>query len=206
MCIVGSGCIAASCPDWVIALAILGATLIYSLIGILAFTIAKKEFNVDDDFTLALMGVIWPFVLAGGLIYLVGYWIIMWLIFPFIGATKQDLSRAERRLLDKIETQYVVPNRSIQRANRNVTVPIVSSKFKVGDYVTGVKGNPEGYQHINEGCVCRISKVLDNLRYEVILLDHYDFNNQKQYLGRTFTVPERAICKSAVKSKKARQR
>ena len=35
----------------------------------------------------------------------------------------------------------------------------VKTKFKVGDLVTGKKGNPGNYQTLYEGCVCRVLEV-----------------------------------------------
>jgi len=50
----------------------------------------------------------------------------------------------------------------------------IKSKFKVGDIITGVSGNPGDYQTVYEGCVCRVLNIVNNKKIKVILIDHKD--------------------------------
>lgn len=62
------------------------------------------------------------------------------------------------------------------------------AKFKVGDLVTGAKGNPNGYQILYPGCVCRVLQVDGEGDMEIILVDHIDKEAQENEIGRTFEV------------------
>ena len=65
----------------------------------------------------------------------------------------------------------------------------VKSVFKVGDEITGVEGNPDGYNILYEGCVCRVLRVGGNKHMKLILTGHEDKEAHQNRFGETFTAP-----------------
>lgn len=65
----------------------------------------------------------------------------------------------------------------------------INTKFKVGDLVTGKKGNPGNYQIFYEGCVCRVLEVdADDEDMKIKLVDHIDKEANLKHLGRVTDV------------------
>ena len=66
----------------------------------------------------------------------------------------------------------------------------VKTKFKVGDLVTGARGNPGDYEVLYPGCVCRVLEVdSEDEDMNVILVDHIDKEAHKKDIGETRVVP-----------------
>ena len=65
----------------------------------------------------------------------------------------------------------------------------VKTKFKVGDLVTGVKGNPGGYEKFYEGCVCRVLEK-DEDEINLKLVGHIDKEANEESFGRVSWLPQ----------------
>lgn len=65
----------------------------------------------------------------------------------------------------------------------------VKTKFKVGDLVTGVKGNPGGYEKFYEGCVCRVLEK-DEKDIKLKLVGHIDKEANEESFGRVNWFPQ----------------
>jgi len=65
------------------------------------------------------------------------------------------------------------------------------TKFKVGDLVTGTKGNPGGYNTFYEGCVCRVLEIdKDEQAINLKLIDHIDRKANEEEFGQVAWAPE----------------
>ncbi len=135
--------------------------------------VEKEEVNLYAGF--------WPITIIIGAIYLVGKWIIL----PFIAFTQKDARAMETRINKKIILNCVTPTNSK-----------TSKRLKEGDLIKGVKGNPDNYKHLNEGSLSRILSINDEGSMKVILVDHKEFNEHKDYLGNTFKAPARNFVKA----------
>ena len=96
--------------------------------------------------------------------------------------SSQELDEAMERIRT-LERNRETPSRA--------SAPKPKTKFKAGDLITGVKGNPAGYKHLYEGCVCRVLEVDGKKAMRVILIDHTDLIAHKDYLGKEFKAPQR---------------
>lgn len=189
------GCIKslANCPEGTKVLAYFGGAVIIiaawifigalTASGVLAYWGKKRYQDLDrkQKETYVLSWIFWPIVWIG----VVLTWIIGVLELPFTAARKRDLQQMEERISEQIE-------------NRNVDViPVIPviRKFKSGDLITGIRGNPDDYKHLDEGCVCRVLEIDDKGQMEVVLVNHWDFEGQKSYIGNTFKAPARNFVK-----------
>ena len=130
----------------------------------------KEEVNLFAGF--------WPVTIIIGIIYIP----LKWIILPFTAAEKKDLNNMEQRLSKKIVLNSVTPK--------------ITTKFKVGDLIKGVKGNPDNYEHLNEGCLCKVLSIDEEGRMKVVLVDHKKFSEHKDYIGNTFKAPARNFVKA----------
>ena len=135
-----------------------------------------SELSRDEKETVNLGTVFWPITIVIGIVWLVAKWIIL----PFIAATKKDLRETEERVNKKIILNCVTPTNSK-----------TSKRLKVGDLIKGVKGNPDNYKHLNEGSLSRILSINDEGSMKVVLVDHKEFKEHKDYIGNTFEAPAR---------------
>ena len=172
--------------------AVIGMITTYLLLAALVYMLARTicdelDFNLGDT-ELILLSLIFPVAIIGfalgGIIYYIG----RWLLFPLIGATKRDLSETESRLNYKIEESLPAKKKSLKQLPK-VVVP--KAKFKVGDKVTGVSGNPDGYKVLYEGCVCRVLSIDERGQMKLLLLDHKDKIAHKDHIGQVYTGPAR---------------
>ncbi len=78
------------------------------------------------------------------------------------------------------------------------------TKFKVGDLITGVRGNPASYKHLYEGCVCRVLNTNEDKAMNVVLVDHIDLNAHREEIGQRFKAPPKyfTLVKQKTKAKK----
>jgi len=177
------------CSDTVQVFAIIGMIVVFAAIYF-GFAIIMREILLaikgkrmselsrDQKETVNLGTVFWPITIAVGIVWLVAKWIIL----PFIAATKQDLRETEQRINKKIVLNGITPK--------------VSTKFKVGDLIKGVKGNPDNYKHLNEGCKCKVLSIDEKGQMKVVLVDHNKFNEHKDSIGNTFKAPARNFVKT----------
>jgi hypothetical protein len=178
-------CALSNCPLWVTTLAWIGGILLYVLIGILVGYIIQAgiykkaryhDLMHDEESMVLVGGIFWPIAMAVGILW----WIIAIISLPFVAATKRDIHRLQR----------TIENMSVPLAAVH-SVAIQNRKFKKGDIVTGIKGNPDNYEHLDEGCVCKIMDINAKGIMSLVLLDHKDKESQKEFIGQTFTAPER---------------
>lgn len=171
-------CLSTTCgiPESTAILAWIGLMFLYSLMAFIVFLLLKeiKFFKKEKDLTLFLAG-IFPIAIPSLLLLAIGYIIALWIIFPFIGATKKDLQETEDRLMVEIH-----PTKNVKK----------TTNFKVGDLITGVKGNPDGYKYLTEKSVCKVRSIDSNGNMRVILVDHKDPNKSNK-LYEEFRAPAR---------------
>ena len=81
-------------------------------------------------------------------------------------------------------------NGNIKSVKAKPKIEEVQIKFKVGDLVTGVKGNPGNYKKLYQGCICRVLKVDSKYEdMEVKLVGHIDKEAHKEDIGMIRDVP-----------------
>jgi len=148
----------------------------------------KESVNLYSAFWIITV----PLTIAFGALY----WLAKWIVLPFIAAEKRDLREMEDRINKKI-----IINTPINKNKKP------STKFVVGDLITGVKGNPDGYKHLNEGSVCRVLSIDDKGKMSVVLVDHAKFVEHTEQIGKIFKAPARNFVKyTAAKKAKIRRR
>ncbi len=178
-----------NCPKETIIFSIIGKAVVflalYALVALFINQIilaiyGKKFKDLDDDNrTLVVLGTIfWPLAIVFGLIY----WLVEALALPFTAARRRELRESEERLSERIEA-------------RCPPVPEPVTKFKVGQLITGIRGNPDNYNHLNEGCVCRVKEIDEAGRMKVVLVDHKDFAGHTEVIGKVFKAPARNFVK-----------
>lgn len=195
----------ANCPEWVEGLAYFGGTIIglalWAFIGYLTVTVllaywGKRRYqDLDKDRRgwYVYAWVFWPIAWVVAVIM----WVIGILGLPFTAARRRDLREMEQRI-----------NRTLEDRSYS-TIPVISQKFKPGDLITGVRGNPDDYNHLDEGCVCRVLSIDDKGRMKVVLANHKNFEEQKDWFGNTFKAPARNFVKyprSRAKKKSVKRR
>ena len=94
------------------------------------------------------------------------YWVVKLIALPFVAAEKRDLREMETRLDKKIIINTPISKRP-------------KTKFAVGNLITGIKGNPDNYEHLDEGCVCKVLTIDEQGKMTVVLVDHKNFVNKK---------------------------
>ncbi len=193
-----------SCSPEVSALAVIGGAVLYLLIGALIGALVNKILkDADEAEVLVVFSVIfWPIAIVAGLIYIIG----MYVFFPLFGATKADVRAEGRRLDARIDEQCSEP---LDVSNDYVAVASTPS-FKEGDVITGIvpqtdyDGNNISYNHLYQGCKCRVLSIKESGSMRVILIDHVDKEAQKDSIGKTFIAPARnfKLVKNPVKTRK----
>ena len=188
----GLSCLS-NCPGWIYILISFGVLTIYSLIAWGIYTIAKSiNEDVLDNENLLLISIFWIATIPVAIIASFVYWLVRIVALPFVAATKEDLARTEER----------ITNRMIRTSglNSNTTQQIGNKKFKVGDMIAGISGNPDGYKHLNEGSISRVVRYLnDKGQMEVVLVNHKDFEQHKDVIGKIFKAPDRNFVLIATK-------
>ncbi len=199
-----------SCPEVVILLAWIGGVVIYLLIGCLIGAIVSelaKDKSKSDRETLVVFSIIlWPIAIAAGIIYVV----VRLLLNLFFCATTDYVDRAVGRVDDRISEECSAP----VDVSDNLDIFDEGVAFKVGDVVTGVvpqtdkDGNNISYEHLYQGCKCRVLSIKNNGSMRVILIGHKDKDAHAGCIGETFTVPARNFTKvkNPVRKRKAVKR
>jgi len=191
-----------NCSVLIELLAIMGGAFIYLLFGYLVAMLFRELFRDEFDrdelaIMLVLCIVLWPFVIVLGLFYVVGCWITV----PIWAASRRDVRESEYRLSNRIEEKC---STTIDLSD---DVEVVAT-FKVGDIVTGripqtnKHGQNISYNHLYQGCKCRVLGIDRNNSMKVILIDHKDISAHRDAIGSTFVVPARNFTKVNVSHKK----
>ena len=199
----------AGCSDIVVFFACIGLAVLYALIGLLVAFLVKEVFTEegDEDELLFVFAIIlWPVFLA----VMVLMTIAMWIFTPLWAATKRDLRDTERRLSDRIQEECSEPICYSEEMEED----LFDKSFKVGDIITGTipqtdnHGKNISYEHLYQGCKCRVLRIKENESMKVILIDHKDRDAHKDYIGETFTAPARnfTLVRSPAKKRKAVKR
>lgn len=193
------------CSELIQALAIFGGIFIYAIIGIFIGWLINEIFkdSLDDDcLTLALLfGIFWPIAIPLGIIICIFIWILM----PVWVASRRDLRNTERRLSNEI-SDYCAPVNLRDYSSNNKVKLYYDNNFKVGDIVTGKviqtdsKGNKVSYNHLYNGCKCRVLEINDMGIMKLVLIDHRDKLAHNSVIGDFFEAPERNFVK--IKSSK----
>lgn len=190
------------CPTDTLFFAMIGKIVvflaIYSLIAVFVSQIilailGKRYSELDSNKqSLVILGAIfWPIAIVVSLVW----WVVEALALPFTAARKRDLRKLDKEVKAQIAKCLVVPSQE----------PV--TKFKVGELITGIRGNPDNYNHLNEGCVCRVISIDEEGKMKVVLVDHKDFNGHKDVIGNVFKAPARNFVKcSKRKPSKAKKR
>jgi hypothetical protein len=180
-----------ACSDLTKVLAFVGGIFIYGLFALLFsqifLAIRKKNFNeLDDNESLLciLCSIAFPAAIVAGVLLAIGWWVYKVVSLPYNAVTRKELKETEKRLESKI-----IFNTPISKNNKEV------SKIVAGDLVTGIKGNPDNYIHLNEGCVCRVKSINEKGSMQLVLIDHKEFSKHRDYIGNTFTAPARNFVK-----------
>lgn len=202
------------CSELVQMLATVGGVVIYAVIGaFIGWIVYQLVRGCDEDsraILIALGMVFWPIAIVMILIYMVAWWIAM----PLLAATRSELRDTEERLSDRIDSLS-----SSAGSDSKVEYSYYGATFKVGDIITGVvpqtdyNGNNISYDHLYQGCKCRVLSIDDDDSMKVILIDHKDRSAHESVIGKTFTAPARNFTlvkksykkRKAVKSKKSKK-
>lgn len=219
----------ANCPGWVIALFVLGVIALYVLIAVLVYYIIK---SIDDKIDVGLiiaMAVLWIITIPIALVMCVMWYLArLLIIMPLFGATTEDLAKTENKLYDAIDEDSrtsvdstgantnsldIFDDESDDESDEDLNSWESSVKsftppklFKVGDLITGVKGNPDGYQHLYEGCVCRVLSIDEKGSMQLLLIGHKDKEAHADCFGKVYKGPSRnfKLLKAASKKRKTK--
>ena len=171
--------------------ATIGFISLYLVIAAIVYrTIYQKmESSSDMQILAVFLGLLFPITIP---LYIVIVW--TWSIFasPFLMGEKKDEEEEER-------------NHNGQKKENPKT------KFKIGDLVTGVKGNPGEYSKFYEGCICRVLN-MGRSQVKLKLVGHIDKEANENSFGQISWLPqeyftlikdkEKAVKKVVKKSKK----
>lgn len=181
-----------NCPPEIFFLVAIGALVIYGLVAGLIYyllNLINEEYKFTDRASCIFIGILFPVALPALALILIVYWLVLWIAFPFIGATKRDLKESEARIMESLGSKKAKIKSALM-----ITPKI--EEFKAGDLVTGIKGNPGNFQHLYEGCVCRvIDPNYSKDKIELVLIDHKDFEAQKEYIGTIYYPQKRFMTK-----------
>jgi len=176
-----------------LVLAYMGALSLYlvtaSIVGRAIYKATRSWSNDDDRIIIACLGgAFFPMTVPFAIL-------IVW-VWSFIGiplGSREDQDNGNERSKER-------------KADKS---PASRQKFKAGDLVTGVKGNPGDYEIFYEGCVCRVLDV-GRRNVKIKLVDHIDREANEESFGRVawasqeyFTlIKQPAAKKKSVKKKK----
>jgi hypothetical protein len=176
-----------TCDATTQSLAIIGGLAIFficwALISAMTFACVSsfykhKEHKKYSELTpgqkgdITALSILFPIAIIAGICYLLFGW-------RKDIAMKKDLKETEVRLTNRIN-QIAPPS----------VIPSVTP-FRVGDFVTGVRGNPGGYTHLTEGSKSKVLSIDDRGQMSLLLLDHKDYLNHRDAIGKTFKGPSR---------------
>lgn len=93
----GVECIA-GCPQWILALAVIGGIILYALIGAAIYYIVKAFKEDLEDEIIILFIFAWPLVVFFGIVFAAGWYISRLISMPIVGADKEDLANLKREV------------------------------------------------------------------------------------------------------------
>lgn len=212
-----------ACSETVQLFASVGVIAVYlacgALVSWLIYELTRENESSVDDTLIIIGGIFWPLALAVLVILFIGR-VAVNLIY---GATIFDLRRTEGRLGDRIDNvargrTIICPSSYVDSSgysDNDTPLDIGYSDnseqckptFKVGDIVTGadnqtdIEGNPAGYEHLYQGCKCRVISVNNKGSMDLILLDHIDKEAHRSSIGKKFTAPVRNFVLLKVRNK-----
>lgn len=196
------------CSEGVLLLATFGGIFLYLVVGALVAALLREILKDCDEesFLLVISFIFWPVALVALVLYIVG----MWILTPLWAATKVDLRETESRLSDRIDIRCTP---AIRYSPDGYDLDIfeyedAKNPFKEGDIVTGIvpqtdkNGNKISYNHLYQGCRCRVLSTNGSNSMKVILIGHKDLEAHRRQIGKTFNVPTRNFTVVRVHSKK----
>ncbi len=192
---------------WLLFLAFMGGLSLYAVIAtIVGRSVYSRTNGWEEDtrFAAAIFcGLLFP--ISVPLIIL-----IIW-IWSIVNVPLGNDNEVQTTNIGSSQELNVVKSRlkNLEETKDVIKPPVPKTKFKAGDLITGVKGNPDGYKHLYEGCVCRVLKTKGNKAMDVMLVDHDDFNAHRNEIGETFKAPPRnftLIPTKTVKKKTVKKR
>lgn len=182
-----------NCSESVIVLAWIGGVALYLLVGaLIGWLVSELVINIDKESRKMLVIfsiILWPLAIAVSIIYIVG----MFILFPLFGATREYVDNTEDRINRKIDKQCSAPS----DVSDDLDIFDDKAPFKAGDIITGIvpqtdkNGNNISYEHLYQGCKCRVLSIDGDGAMRVILIGHKDREAQKDYIGETFDAPAR---------------
>ena len=168
----------------VLFLAWIGAISIYvsggGFTGTFVYKALKGKIDDGSDVVMAaLAGIFWPIVVPLG--FAVG--IVMRLVEGWVYAggninLSKELGSSDYEEPSESNGNSVDDDEEDEDWEDEEDEP----KFKPGDLVTGVKGNPAEYECYYEGCKCRVLEC-DSEEFRSVLVDHVDKEAHKNRIG-----------------------
>lgn len=166
--------------------------VIASLVGGMVYKVSKRSGNTkgDSQFLGTLGGMFFPVTIVIGI---GGTWVRA-LIKVSPGYDEEDNTSRDtyyqpmiQELKDELSELKEERKKEVVKETKVIKTP----KFKVGDLVTGVSGNPGNYKHLYEGCLCRVLSINEKGSMELILVNHTDYDAHKDSFGKIFKAPSR---------------
>lgn len=175
---------------WILFFAFMGGLSLYVVIATIvgrAVYSRTKSWEEDTRFAAAIFcGFLFPISVP---IIILIIWIVSIINVP-LGNDSDDAQTTnigDSQELNAVRSRV----KDLEEARNVPQAPKPKTKFKVGDLITGVSGNPSEYKHLYEGCICRVLKTNDDKAMSVVLVDHIDFNAHQNYIGKIFKAPPR---------------
>ena len=139
--------------NFVNILASMGGASLYIVIATIVgrgiYAAGKRRWNEDSRFAAAIVGgALFPVSVPIGICI---FWVWSIISIPFKNGEDQDTDVEECvQTVENIEGR--VSDLEIDKESTPFKPePKPKAKFKAGDLITGVKGNPAGYKHLYEG-------------------------------------------------------
>ena len=142
--------------------------VIATLVGMGIYAATKKWNNKSDRIAAAIMGgALFPISVP---ITILVFWVWSIVSIPKRMSENQstDVEECSQDVVDCRERVRALERSDEIASSESETVP--KPKFKVGDLITGVRGNPANYKHLYEGCACRVIEVEGDKAMKVILV------------------------------------
>ncbi len=175
--------------------------VIATIVGRGIYSFGKRRWNEEGRFAAAIVGgAFFPISVPIG-IGIFWIWSIVSIPLRNGGDQNTDVEECAQEVSDVSERVGTLERSNETTPSEPETVP--KAKFKAGDLITGIKGNPAGYKHLYEGSACRVLEVEGGKPMKVVLVDHIDFNAHRESIGEEFRAPQRyfTLMKSVAKKK-----
>ena len=184
-----------NCPESTKVFALIGQIVVFAIVYAFFAKITREitlsiwgkdidELNRDERANLNLITIFFPLVWVILVVGIPIYWVVKMIMLPFVAAEKRDLRILRRDIKEDIE-----------RAVNKSVVPELKAKFNNGDLITGIRGNPDNYKHLNEGCVCKVVSTNEKGQMQLVLVSHKDLKEHLDSIGKTFKAPSRNFIK-----------